>query len=264
MKLFDINVSAGHWPFRKLALEKPGEIKAHLEDRGVAGAAICNTHGVFYRNCRDADLELAAWLEGEKDFFAGVATVNPFFPRWESDLEKAARELAFRGARLLPRYHGYALDSVPAEMASLAGALDLPVFIPHRLADPRGRHLLDAGESVGLEEAARFCARFPGLKVILTEAAVSADSLAAAKPPPNLFFEISRVRSACGRDLARIAGVIGPERLLFGSGCPFRDVAPAILKLVHSGLGGKEKAAIGRGNARRLLGLDREKEKDDE
>ncbi len=60
---FDINTAVGHWPFRRIPHQTPSELRALLEKAGIDGAAVANTNGLFYKNCHDANLELACWLD---------------------------------------------------------------------------------------------------------------------------------------------------------------------------------------------------------
>ena len=62
MSFFDVNTALGHWPFRRLTNTTASELRVLLSLHDVTGAAVVNTHGLFYMNAHDANLELADWL----------------------------------------------------------------------------------------------------------------------------------------------------------------------------------------------------------
>ena len=55
-------------------------------------------------------------------------------------------------------------------------------------------------------------------------------------PLNNLYIESSRMISGFTGLLERIVDAITPQRLLFGSGSPFKEILPAILKIEQSKL----------------------------
>ncbi|MFA6292431.1 MAG: amidohydrolase family protein [Victivallales bacterium] len=253
MKIFDINTSVGHWPFRKLENNSIGELRGKLESHEISGAAVANVNGLFYMNCHDANIELHEWLKGYADYFTGIATVNPCYAKWDKDLRDSVQKFKFRGVRLVPLYHDYTLGSASAdEAAVLAASLDIPVFIPYRIIDIRQRHWMDTEKTVGFEQIYDFCMKHPETKIVYTESSASADDFKGRGKCPNLFIEISRMRSSFGQQISKLASAIGNDHLLFGSGSPFKEISPALLKLAHADLNRNEKKAIASGNA---LGL---------
>jgi len=254
MKLFDINTSVGHWPFRKLENNSVGELRRKLESYGISGAAVANINGLFYMNCHDANIELHEWLKGHDDYFTGIATVNPSYAKWDRDLKDSVLRFKFRGVRLVPLYHDYTLDSPSAdEAAILAASFGIPVFIPCRIIDIRQRHWLDTEKTVGFDQVYDFCMKNPKTKVVYTESSVSENDFNGREKCPNLFIEISRMRSSYGQQISRLVSVIGSDLLLFGSGSPFKEISPALLKLTHADLDRDDKKAIAFENAEGLF-----------
>lgn len=253
MKIFDINTSVGHWPFRKLKNDTPEKLRNELESHDISGASVANTNGLFYLNCHDANIELHEWLKGHEKFFTGIATINPFYAQWEKDLRNCVEKFNFGGVRIAPQYHNYELDSIPDSFAELAASLDIPVFIPHRLIDIRQRHWMDTEKAILIDTVYDFCMKYPAMKVIYTEAAVSADFFNGKKKCRNLFLEMSRMHSSYGQSLSILAKEIGADRLLFGSGSPFKEISSSLLKLEYAALKKDEKEKIASGNAIKLL-----------
>ena len=250
---FDIHTALGHWPFRRVPGQTAGELRALLQAARIDGAAAANTHGLFYKNGHDANLELAEWLAPHGDFYLGGATLNPTYAAWERDLITCAQELRFRALRLAPQYHQYALDSAPAiAIAEAAAELGLPLLIPHRVVDVRQRHGFDTERTIGVDEIGTLCEKVPQATVIVTESRYPAAALVdedGAPRYPGLYLESSRLA------LDELPEAFAVERVLFGTGAPFKHVTPAQLKVETADLRPESKTRIYAGNARALLGL---------
>lgn len=255
---FDIHTALGHWPFRRVSGQTAAELRALLRAAQIDGAAAANTHGLFYKNCHDANLELAEWLAPHGGFYVGVATLNPTYAAWERDLAACAGELGFRALRLAPQYHEYALDGGAAiAIAQAAAELGLPLILPHRVVDVRQRHGFDTERTLdiaaaGGAEIGALCAQVPQATVIVTESRYPAAALVdeqGAPRYPGLYLESSRL------DLDAFPESFAAERVLFGTGAPFKHVTPALLKVETAELQAESKAQIYAGNARALLGL---------
>lgn len=250
---FDVHTALGHWPYRRVPGQTPDELRALLQAAGIDGAAAANTHGLFYKNCHDANLELAEWLAPHSDFYVGVATLNPTYAAWERDLAACASELGFRALRLAPQYHEYTLNSDAATaIARAAAELGLPLLIPHRVVDVRQRHWFDTERTIDIGEIGALCEKVPQATVIVTESRYPAAALVnedGAPRYPGLYLESSRV------DIDAFSDPFAAERIVFGTGAPFKHVTPALLKVEIADLEPESKARIYAGNARALLGL---------
>jgi hypothetical protein len=254
--LFDINTAIGHWPFRQVPDQSACQLRALLTAKGMGGAATANTHGLFYLDCHDANVELAEAIADHADFFVGVATLNPMYAAWERDLPACRQELGLRALRLAPQYHGYRLDCPEAlAIAKAASDLGMPVLVPHRVVDPRGRHWFDTEQTIELADIAALCEAAPEATVIVTEACFYANALLGEDGSvryPNLYLELSRARDG----MCELPAEIAAERMVFGTGAPFKCVTPALLKLeLAPDLDEAARRRIGWENGRKLLGL---------
>jgi|LSQX01.3.fsa_nt_gb predicted TIM-barrel fold metal-dependent hydrolase len=233
--LFDINTATGHWPFRQIPNENISELKTLLTDKGITKAAVVNTNGVFYKNCHDANLELANQISKYPDFFTGIATLNPLYPKWEKDLQDCSTQLKMKGLRLVPQYHNYNLNQACAiEIVTVATELNIPIFIPSRLVDVRQRHWMDTQTTLTVDEIGALSLIVPNSRIVITECYVYPSQLKKLDGTikyPNLYFEISRLSSAYGQEIAQIAELIGQDHLLFGTGAPFKEITSALIKL---------------------------------
>lgn len=250
---FDINTAVGYWPFRQIADQTPSQLRKLLESKGIDGAATANTHGLFYKNCHDANLELAEWLADHADFFVGVATLNPTYAAWERDLQTCREDLSFRALRLVPQYHDYKLGG-PESVAIARAATDLcmPILIPHRVVDIRQRHWFDTERTNSFEEIAALCEAVPEARVVVTESPFGGNMLLNEDESlryPGLYLGSSRVGTAGLKEH------LAADRIVFGTGAPFKSIAPALLKIADAELSETAQARIEHGNARGLLGM---------
>lgn len=260
MRTFDINTAIGHWPFRKVPNQSAPELRALLSRHGIAGAAVANTHGLFYKNCHDANLELAEAIAGHRDFYVGVATLNPLYAAWERDLHTCADDLGLKALRMAPQYHDYRLDSDEAiGLARAATGMGLPILVPCRVVDIRQRHWRDAERTVDLEEIFALCEAVPEARVVCTECVLDAGLVTDQGGDarfPGFYVEMSRIASAQFQYVAGLSHALGADHVLFGSGAPFKSVTPALLKLENADLTDAEKELIAGKNALSLLGVE--------
>jgi hypothetical protein len=250
--IFDVNTAIGHWPFRRLENNQADSLRSLLEEHGIGGAAVAHTHGIFYANVNDANLELADAIAPHQNFFVGVATLSPTSSNWEKDLEECVRELNFKALRLLPRYHSYSLDEPEAvEIARAAAEYDIPILVPQMISAQRQRHWMDLETLVDTAELGRLCLKVPKAKFILTEYRVAGPLTDGKGKPlyPNLYIETSRLTSAYTQGLGSLVCTLGSDHLLFGSGAPFKGIAPAIQKIAFAELPDSAKEQIAWQNA---------------
>lgn len=255
--MFDINAAIGHWPFRQIPNQTADELRDLLRGHGIDGAAVVHTHALFYRNCHDANLELAEAIAPHSDAFVGVGTINPTYAAWEKDLCQCVGDLGFRGIRLVPQYHGYTLGSDVARAAAQAAASSaVPVFIPHRVVDIRQRHWMDTETVNSLADVCALARAVPAVNIVFTECRVTPAAMTSSSQTDdctNLYLETSRLSSATDQTLATLVRTLGANRVLFGSGAPFKEITPAVLKIRHAAMEDAEREMVIGGSARALL-----------
>lgn len=253
MNFFDINTALGHWPFQQLQYETLPALERRLKEYGIGGALAVNTHGLFYRNVQNANLELAQWIAGNP-FFIGCASIDPTYPQWDKDLRCCVKELDFRAMRLTPLYHGYDPESGAMDEAiAAAGELDIPVLIPQRIMDIRQRHHLDVDNIVLPETVFALAEKYPECRIICTETLIVDEDLPRIAPLKNLYIESSRQLTGFAGVFARIVEQCGADRILFGSGSPFKEILPAIIKIMDSGFAPEVLEKITRKNSETIL-----------
>jgi predicted TIM-barrel fold metal-dependent hydrolase len=248
--MFDINTATGHWPFRNIPRQNITELYEYLSGLGIGGAAVANTHGLFYMNVQDANLELAAAIKPYEHFFIGVASINPVYAAAEPDLKFCVEKLGFRMLRLTPLYHNYQLEEA-SRVIRLAGELGIPVIVPNEIVNFRQKHWMEPPAPLGLNAVLDLCRAYPEVNFIFSEGTASADG----EYPKNLYFELSRFRSSYGGILTELIKNVGAERVLFGTGSPFKSAEPSLLKLHHCDITDEERMMVAVGAARKLLRL---------
>ncbi|MBN2312067.1 MAG: amidohydrolase family protein, partial [Candidatus Hydrogenedentes bacterium] len=184
-------------------------------------------------------------------------TLNPAYSGWERDLKDCA-DAGFRAIRLYPYYHDYALDGPEAAaVADAAREAGLPVSIPCRVVDVRQRHWMDVCHGAEPEAVLALAERHPGATFVLTEAIPGwpADSECWRRMRDLPFYvEMSRMTSVLGKNLQGALTALGPGRILFGTGFPFKAPSPAFLKIQVLDADDEAKAQITGKNAAQLFG----------
>lgn len=254
--MIDVNVSLGHYPFRRLPDDEPDRLAARLRKHGVTEAWASSLDGLLHRDFGSLNARLAEQCRTAGDgLFRPVGIVHPGQPDWEEDLRRCVETHGMKGIRLIPSYHQYdfKLPTV-ARLLDLAAERRLFVQILWRVEDERTEHPLlrplapDAAPLIDLV-AAR-----PGLKVILLNAQrdVRAEMAARLIAAGQVYFDIAGLEGAGG--IGRWIAAHPPERLLFGTYAPVFLAESAMLKTQESELPGPIRDGLLHGNAESLLG----------
>jgi predicted TIM-barrel fold metal-dependent hydrolase len=251
--IIDFNSYIGQWPFRRLCARTACEILKWMDKNGVDVAVVSSLNSVFYNDPHEGNLELMEEVNQHSERFVPLAVLNPRYPGWEKDMEECISR-GFRGIRLYPQYHNYALtDEECLRLVKKASEKNLVISIPVRLRDGRGRHWMDLARDIELGELERLAEKSNGAKIVVLEARGAADSPLIKHP--NVYFEISRMNAVFG-EIDRLIELAGDSRVVFGSGFPLKYLTNAILKakLVQKPEETMEKILWK--NACSLLGLD--------
>ncbi len=253
--LIDVNVSLGHWPYRRLPLDEPAALAARLVALGFDEAWAGSFEGLLHRDLASVNARLAAAcrpLDGLR--LRAFGSVNPLLPDWAEDLRRCAIEHRMPGIRLHPNHHGYNLTHPSfAPLLHLAAEFGLIVQLVVSTEDTRTQHPLTRVADVDLRPLPDLLRQEPESRVLLL------NHRPQALPPemaglPNLFFDIARTEGTDG--VARLVSLAGPERVLFGSHAPFLIPEAALIRVEEGLLAGLPEEAADSllfTNARRLL-----------
>lgn len=265
--IFDVNAWVGSWPFRSLRDCTPQQLVERLRRGGVCGAAVSQIEAVFHRHAQPANERLAESIEPLEGFLVPLATINPADMGWERDLRVCHETLGMRGVRLFPEYHGYAIDGPLAHrVVAACRERQLPIEIPCRLEDFRGRHYLDPAQGVSLTAIANLVAAHPEADIIITNARGIARSALWQRPElrqaawyvdlslAEVHYSLHRNPDRVG-DLATVIKEGGARHLLFGSHLPFSYLGSALVKRATLPVDDETMAEISYRRAARLFDL---------
>jgi predicted TIM-barrel fold metal-dependent hydrolase len=183
----------------------------------------------------------------------GCASVNPM--RGDEavrDLEGAVQDLGFRGLRLSPMAHGYAIDeAVVNPLMERARALGVPVTVD------------GDGERCTPQQVGALAARFPGVTILadlgfrphVTPGGTGA-ILDVARQRPNLTLGFTALTASEPHHLQTVVAALGPERVVFGSNAPSGIPSFAVGGIQRAELGARAEALIFGENLKRIYRLD--------
>jgi predicted TIM-barrel fold metal-dependent hydrolase len=255
--LIDTNAYLGHWATRQLRHNTPEGLLALMDRAGIDRACVSSASAVMYKDCHRGNEELTAALDGRGDRFIPFAVLNPAYAGWRRDLAWCCEVLGARGLRLYPTYHGYSLaEARCAELIAVATEAGLLISVPMRQVDYRQRHWLVDAPDVPLSDIAALVAAHPQARFLVLEGLgyLGSDLVRrAAELPANYWLELSRPDAVYYDEIGGLLATLGAERLVFGSGIPFKYPEPATLRLEVLRASEAEKDLIRSGNLRRLL-----------
>ncbi len=233
--IIDANAYLGHWPFRRLSHNTAQGLLALMERHKIDKAIVSSINAIFYKNCHAGNEELAVETQEYRDRLIPFATLNPMYPGWEDDLEQCAEEFGMKGLRLFPHYHNYKLtDDESLRLIDEATKRRMPVSIPIRVVDRRQRHWLDNARDLTHSEIEEIIKTRPETTFILTNGTGWQNSQLAKKEEfksRKFFIEISRLTSVLQESIPKLLDALGPGKLVFGTGMPFKYPMPALLKM---------------------------------
>jgi predicted TIM-barrel fold metal-dependent hydrolase len=254
--MIDVNVSVGHWPFRRLPLDETERLVGALERQGITTAWAGSFDALLHRDVAAVNLRLVRECRTHGGGrLVPFGTINPTLPDWTEDLRRCHEVHRMRGIRLHPNYHGYRLDD-PRLAALLDGAAErgLIVQVAVAMEDERTQHPLVRVPPVELAPLAELVRARPALRVVVLNAMLRPGSelLRRLTDAGRVWFDTSMLEGIA--IVERFVAAVGAGRLLAGSHAPFYCLEAAPLKLQESELNDDDRMAIGEGNARRLLG----------
>lgn len=166
-----------------------------------------------------------------------------------SILVQEMKRRGVRAARFCPFRHRYRIDepTLGSMLASLEEAR-IPAFLDYGVA-----HW--SSELTDWRELFKLCRRYPRLPFVVVGEGMGAPRrlFPSWKEYPNLYLETSYYQVNQG--LSDIANRFGAERLLFGTGQPYRAPGPPLTQLLFDFLSEESRARVAGDNLRGLLGL---------
>jgi predicted TIM-barrel fold metal-dependent hydrolase len=258
-ELLDCNAWLGHYPFRAVPETTPDGLLRLMDRHNIARAVVANVQTAFYTDAHSGNEELFRWTRPHRERLIPCATLNPAFPGWHRDLRQCRDDWNFRGLRLFPSQHRFALTSPQCvELIAAAAEGGLHVAIPLRLEDRRQQHWMDTTAEVRLGEIADLARKCPSAEFLVFEAIGVESSIFVTDPTladARVSFEISRMATVLQRTIPTLLKQLVARRLLFGTGMPLKIPGAATLKLQLLDAPAEVKNLLASGNMHRLLSL---------
>jgi predicted TIM-barrel fold metal-dependent hydrolase len=237
-ELVDHNALVGPYPFRALPDPTPERLVAEMDRLGIARAWVGHVPSIFYRDVAAGNDALLKLLAPHRRRLAPVPAVNPAYPGWEREVERARREGA-PAVRTYPAHYGFdAAGPAMRLLAAACAASGVEIVLTVRLEDARQRHRLDAApELLGADVRAAVRAH-PDVRLLVTNAdrALIEEVHFGSTPTEaaRVRWDIAWLWGPPDDQLALLWRTIGRERFVFGTHFPFRlpEAALARMQLV--------------------------------
>jgi len=255
--IIDVNACLGPFAFRRLRHNTAASLLALMDEKKIDRAAVSSAGAITYRNAQAGNEELAEEVKGHRDRLIPIAVINPAYAGWRDDLKICREEFGMAGVRLYPQWHRWDLSSrAGLDLVNEAAGLGMVVSIPIRVEDRRGQSWLVDVPDVPLDRVAAAVKACPKARFLLLNGNQYAASPLGRKDgglPANYWIEISRLSALQEDEIGVLIRNLGADRLVFGSGMPFSDPDPALLKLEVLAAGEEDKEKIRWRNAGGLL-----------
>jgi predicted TIM-barrel fold metal-dependent hydrolase len=257
--IIDVNAYLGHFAFRRLRHNTAATLLELMDCKQIDKAVVSSAAAITYRNAQAGNEEVAEEVRGHRDRLIPFAVLNPSYAGWQDDLRTCHEELRMTGVRLYPKWHNYTFsDPCCRELIATATERGMVISILLRVEDNRQRSWLLNVPDIPPAEIVELVQAHPQARFLLLNGAGYTRS-ALGRPdnglPANYAIEISRLTALLGNELGQLLTNLGPDRLLFGTGIPFKYPDPALLKLEVLDIDEPDREKIRSQNAAKWLGL---------
>jgi len=233
--IVDVNAYLGHFAFRRLRHNTAASLLALMDSKRIDKAVVSSASAITYRNAQAGNEEVAEEVRGHSDRLIPFAVINPFYAGWKDDLKICHEEFGMAGLRLYPKWHNYQFSSQCCrELVNAATERGMVISIPIRAEDNRQRSWLLNIPDVPLEEIVELVKAHPKARFILLNGIGYTRSPLGRKDnglPSNYTIELSRLSAVLANELGQLIANLGVERVMFGTGIPFKYPDPALVKL---------------------------------
>jgi predicted TIM-barrel fold metal-dependent hydrolase len=233
--IVDVNAYLGHFAFRQLRHNTAASLLALMDSKGIDKAVVSSASAITYRNSQAGNEEVAEEVRGHSDRLISFAVINPFYAGWQYDLKICHEEFGMAGLRLYPKWHNYQLSSACCrELVNAATERGMAISIPIRAEDNRQRSWLLNVPDVPLDEIVELVKAHPKARFILLNGIGYTRCPLGRKDnglPPNYAIGLSRLSAVLANELGQLITNLGAERVMFGTGMPFKYPDPALVKL---------------------------------
>jgi len=235
-ELVDHNALVGPYPYRRLPDPTPERLLADMARLGIARAWVGHVPSIFYRDVAAGNDELVRLLAPHRNRLFPVPAVNPRYPGWELEIERARAE-GCPAVRTYPPHYGFDASSpaMGALAAACAGA-GLELLLTVRLEDGRQRHHLDVAPPLIGADIRATVRSHPDVKLLVTNAdrglIEEVHWGSTSEEAARIRWDIAWLWGPPDDQLAPLYKAVGRERFVLGTHFPFRLPEAALTKLV--------------------------------
>ncbi len=233
--IVDVNAYLGHFAFRRLRHNTATSLLALMDAKRIDKAVVSSASAITYRNAQAGNEEVAEEVRGHSDRLIPFAVINPFYAGWKDDLKICHEEFGMAGLRLYPKWHNYQLSSrYCRELVNAATERGMVISIVIRAEDNRQRSWLLNIPDVPLEEIVELVKAHPKARFILLNGIGYTRCPLGRKDNglgSNYAIELSRLSAVLANELGQLITNLGAERVMFGTGMPFKYPDPALVKM---------------------------------
>ncbi len=251
MKIIDIDLYCGAWPFGWSGGCTPSELSAGLDRLNIQKGLACSLESVFNENNIDLN---GRFIEKMKTCrkIRPLLSINPSVPSWKEALE--IFKGSYSGLKLLHRFHGYSLlDPSIEEFFKAAEKISMPVVAGLRLFEERTQpFILKQLPEPDIEEMTEIPDRYPGINFIFSSPNLKEAEKLLSSEKENLYITSAFIE---GEDMLPEIGDAQAEKIIFGSNFPFFYLEAAIAKIQCLGCSEASKERVFSGNAEMLFKL---------
>ena len=219
-------------------------------DRGGVDNVVCAPHVGIGPDPTLANKLVAEAHTRFAERFMCYITVSPRHLESEmlGELERWCGQPGFVGIKIHPGTHEYPADGPNyAPMWRFADENGLPVLI----------HTWESSRECGPLMSVALGKEFPGAKIILGHSGGTSNgmdqAMEAAREHENLFLDLTSSWLPYGK-LEELCGIVGAERVLFGTDLPFVDCLAQIGRVAEARISDDDKRLVFGLNAKRVFG----------
>ena len=263
-KIIDIHGHLGNINFVPFWAADADKLTQYCRDSGVDKLCLSASRAIMY-DVREGNAELDAALKTHEAFY-GYVVVSPTFPESVQDLAYLKTNKKFRGIKIHPDYHGYALSTpsnfrfvdavlkkVPMALfqcSCMPGSGNSPLAVIAELARRNPKTKIVAAHAGGLYQNGNY-PFFPNLD--------SLECVADKGLPKNLWIDTAHyLLYAYPTILQKMVNIAGADHIVFGTDAPLqgpmqmRFMAELVESLDNSRA---DKDKIFYKNAEKILGV---------
>ncbi len=233
--IVDVNAYLGHFAFRRLRNNTAASLLALMDSKRIDKAVVSSASAITYRNAQAGNEEVAEEVRGHSGRLISFAVINPSYAGWQDDLKICHEEFGMAGLRLYPKWHNYQLSSACCrELVNAATERGMAISIPIRAEDNRQRSWLLNVPDVPLAEIVELVKAHPKARFLLLNGIGYTRCPLGRKDnglPSNYAIGLSRLSAVLANEIGQLITNLGAERVMFGTGMPFKYPDPALVKL---------------------------------